>query len=101
MIKAVPPWQAPIVTVTRITDPEELAELNEIRRKGDINSEAFERFAPEIYRNMRDKFVCVAGGQLFSGDTADEVLAASHAAFPDDNATVFRYVPKQKLVRIY
>ena len=100
MIKAVPPWQAPVVTVTRVTDPEELAELNEIRRKSDINTAAFERFAPDIYRNLRDKFVCVAGGQLFSGDTVQEVLTASETAFPDDNATVFRYVPKHKMARI-
>ena len=100
MIKAVPGSQAPIVTMTRITDPEQLAELNEIRRKSEINIAAFERFAPDIYRNMRDKFVCVAGGQLFSGDTVQEVLAASEAAFPDDNATVFRYIPKHKMARI-
>jgi hypothetical protein len=101
VIKAAPtPWQAPIVVVNEVTDPDELAKMAILWKKIDINSEAFERFAPDIYKNHRDKFVCVAGGQLFIADTSKEVLGAAKAAFPNDNGRIIRYIPKEKLARI-
>ena len=101
MIRATAPWPVPTVTIYKLPDPQEIAEMAELKRKGDINHAAFEKLIPEIDKNCRDKFDCVAGGQLFVADSSEEVLAMSTAAFPDDNAFVFHYIPKYKLPRIY
>jgi hypothetical protein len=45
--------------------------------------------------------MCIAGEELFIGDTAQEAVAAAMAAHPDDNGRFFRYIPKKNLPSIY
>jgi hypothetical protein len=66
----------------------------------DKNWDWLEANASEVYRH-RGKNICVAGQQLFVGDSAEQVIAQARAAHPEDDAPFFQYVPKERLPRIY
>jgi hypothetical protein len=101
MIKArATPWQASMVISYLETDPAERAAAERLNDQIAGNAARFEELADHIYRNLRDKFVCVSGGQLYSADTPEEVLAAATTAFPDDRGRIIRYVPRDKLARV-
>lgn len=59
-----------------------------------------EAHASEVYRH-RGKFICIAGQQLFVGDTVQEVLAQARAAHPEDDGRFTQYIPKETGPRIY
>ena len=54
----------------------------------------------EVFKRYRGKYVAASGGELFVADTADEVRRLAKEKYPDDLAHV-RYIPKEKLSRIY
>src|SRR5205807_2361080 len=93
--------RSPIV-MEEVTDPEELARAFEQDERFDRNSAWFQKHAAEIYTHYRGKCVCVAGEELFAADTPEEVLSQSRAAHPEENGSILlRYIPREKVARIY
>lgn len=93
--------QQPSIIMEEVTDPEELARSQAWRARADRNAAWLQAHAAEIYPHYRGKFVCIAGEELFVGDTASEVLALARAAHPKDDAFFLRYIPRDKVARIY
>src|SRR5262245_24035786 len=84
-----------------MTDPVELAKAGVRRERFDRNWGWFEAHAQEIYRAHRGKIVCIAGQELFVGDTAREAVARAKAAHPDDDGCFTRIIPREVAERIY
>ena len=55
----------------------------------------------DVYSKHRGKVICVAGEELFVGDTATEAIALAKSVHPDDDGFFTRYIPKERLPRIY
>ena len=55
----------------------------------------------EIYSQQREKFIGVAGEELFVADTPEEVFARAKAAHPEDQGALGRYLPKEQVPRIF
>ncbi|HEV8711216.1 MAG TPA: hypothetical protein VGX03_00090 [Candidatus Binatia bacterium] len=49
----------------------------------------------------RGKCICIAGEELFVADTPEEAIAQAAAAHPEDDGRFVRYIPREKLARIY
>jgi hypothetical protein len=80
--------------------PEELAAFRARQARFDRNLAWLEAHAAEAYSH-RGKFLCVAGQQLFVADTVEEAVAQAKAAHPEDDGLFTRYVPKERVLRIY
>ena len=89
------------LVMEEITDPVELAKFRARREKFDGNWAWFEQHAPEIYRQHRGKCICVSGGELFVADTPEDVIALAKTAHPDDEGRFTRYIPVERVARIY
>jgi hypothetical protein len=81
--------------------PEELAAARRQREQFDRNSAWLQAHILEIGDNCRGKCICIAGQQLFVGDTAREAVAQATAAHPEDKGWFTRYIPREKVARIY
>lgn len=92
--------QVPLV-MEEVADPEELAKARVQRERFDRNAAWLQARASEVYRRYRGKCICVAGEELFVADTPEEALALATAAHPDDDGSFLRYIPREKLDRIY
>jgi hypothetical protein len=93
-------WQAPVM-MEEVTDPDELARGQAWRAHADRNAAWLQARAAEIYPRYRGRFVCIAGEELFAADTPREVLALARAAHPEDDGFFLRYIPRDKVARIY
>jgi hypothetical protein len=91
---------SPIV-MEEVTDPEELAKARAQRERFDRNSAWLQAHIVEIYARYRGKCICIAGEELFVADTPEEALALATAAHPEDDGRFLRYIPREKLDRIY
>lgn len=90
------------IAMEEVTDPHEIAESLARRERFDRNSAWLQTHAKEVYTRHRGKCICIAGEELFVADTAEEVLARARAAHPEDDGSVLiRYIPSQKMARIY
>ena len=99
-VETMPDNRLPIV-MAEVTDPAELAQARAQRERFDRNEGWLQQHVPEIYTNYRGRFVCVAGEELFVADTAREAVALAEAAHPEDDGRFVRYIPKEKIARIY
>jgi hypothetical protein len=81
--------------------PEEAAAARRQWEQFGRNSAWLQSHILEIGEKYRGKCICVAGQQLFVGDTAPEAIALAAAAHPDDRGLFTQYIPKQKAARIY
>lgn len=81
--------------------PEEAAALNEQWEQFNRNSAWLQARIVEIGEVHRGKVICIAGQELFVGDTAEEAIAQATAAHPEDRGWFTRYIPKVKAARIY
>ena len=93
--------QIPSVVMEEVTDPEELAKAHAQRARFDRNSAWLQANVTEVYSRYRGKCICVAGEEIFVGDTPEEVLSLATAAHPEDNGRFLRYIPREKVARIY
>ncbi len=84
-----------------VTDPEEIAKAQAQDERFRRNFEWFNTRAAEIYRSCRGKCLCISGQELFVADTPEKVLASAKAAHPEDDGRFTRYIPKERLERIY
>ena len=91
--------RSPLV-MEEVTDPEELARARAQRERADRNAAWLQAHASEVYRH-RGKHICIAGQQLFVGDTVQEAYAQAREAHPEDDGLFVRYIPVEKLPRIY
>jgi hypothetical protein len=90
----------PKITITEEKDPVEIARARASAARFEKNWAWLEANAKEVYSH-RGKVICVAGQELFVGDSAAEVLARARTAHPDDDGLFTRYIPESKAPRIY
>lgn len=91
----------PPIVMEEVTDPVVLAQARAQDKRFARNWEWFNTHAAEIYANHRGKCVCVAGQELFVADSPAEVLKLAKDAHPDDDGRFTRYIPREKVARIY
>ena len=90
-----------MIEVEQVTDSDELARARRQRAQFDRNSAWLQAHITEVYARHRGKCICIAGGELFVADTAREAVELARAAHPDDEGFFTRYIPKEKVARIY
>jgi hypothetical protein len=89
------------IVLEEVTDPVQLAQARVRQERFDRNWAWFEAHAAEIYSQHRGKCLCIAGEELFVADTAEEALALARAAHPEDDGRFTRYIPRERMARIY
>ena len=89
------------IVMSEMTDPIELAKARRRWAQADRNSAWLQAHVPEIYSQHRGKCICVAGEELFVADTPEEAFGRAKAAHPDDEGALSRYIPREKLERVY
>jgi hypothetical protein len=89
------------ITVSEVTDPTELAAARAQRAQFDRNSFWLQQHITDVYSRFRGKFICIAGQEIFSGNSVKEAIAAANSAHPEDRGWFTRYVPSEKASRIY
>jgi hypothetical protein len=89
------------VTMEEVTDPARIAQARAQRQRFDRNWAWFEARAADIYQQHRGRFLAVAGQELFVGDTVQGVLAQARAVHPEDDGLFTRYIPRERMLRIY
>jgi hypothetical protein len=89
------------IVIKEVTDPEELVKARQQRERFDRNATWLQGHISEIYSQYRGKFICVAGEKLFVADSVKEAIHLANKAYPHDNGWFTRYIPKEKVVRIY
>ena len=82
------------------TDPDENAKARELQRQFEANVAWLETHAAEVYAH-RGQHICIAGRELFVADSLDGVLAQAAAAHPEDLGSYVRYIPREKVPRVY
>src|SRR4051794_21423115 len=90
----------PQITMSEDTDPVEIARARAAAEKFDRNYAWLEAHADEVFSH-RGKVICIAGQELFVGDTVEAVLAQATAAHPEDDGRFTKYIPKERAMRIY
>jgi hypothetical protein len=93
--------QQPAIIMEEVTDPEELARAQARRQCFDRNAAWLHAHASEVYPRHRGKCICIAGEELFVADTPEGALAMATAAHPEDDGRFLRYIPREKVARIY
>jgi hypothetical protein len=83
-----------------VTDPQENAKARELQQQFVANVAWLEAHAAEVYAH-RGQHICIAGQELFVADSLDDVLAQAAAAHPADQGCYVRYIPREKVPRIY
>jgi hypothetical protein len=96
-----PTQQKPAVVIEEVTDPEELAKARAQDERFERNSAWLQAHIAEVYSRYRGKCICIAGEELFVADTPQEVIDLASAAHPEDNGKLLRYIPKEKVARVY
>jgi hypothetical protein len=89
------------ISVEEVTDAEALAKARLRREQFERNMDWFRPNAAAIYAANRGKHICIAGGELFRADSAQEALAQARAAHPEDEGRFTLYVPHEALERVY
>lgn len=95
------PDQRKIIEMEEVTDPEELRKARRQRERFDRNAAWLQAHIADIYVQHRGKYICIAGEELFVADTVKEAIALATAAHPDDDGWFTRFIPKEKVARVY
>ena len=90
-----------VVEFGKPESPEEAAASQQQSEQFDRNSAWLQAHILEIGETCRGKVICIAGQELFVGDTTREAVAKATAAHPEDTGWFTRYIYKEKAVRIY
>lgn len=93
--------QRPAVVMEEVTDPEELAKARGQDERFEQNSTWLQAHITEVYSLHRGKCICIAGEELFAAETPQEVIALANVAHPEDTGKLLRYVPREKVARVY
>ena len=89
------------IVVEEVIDPDENAVGWVRRERFDRNSAWLQAHAREVYLRYRGKCVVIAGEELFAADTPEEAWALADAAHPEDDGSFIRFIPREKMARIY
>lgn len=89
------------LVMREVSDPGELARARALRERADRNAAWLQAHAASVYSQHRGRHVCIAGEELFAGDTAEDTLALSRAAHPEDDGRILRYIPRERVARVY
>ena len=81
--------------------PEEAAASREQCQQFDRNRKWLQEHILEIGKMHRGKTICVAGEELFVGDTAGEAITQAKNAHPEDRGYFTRFIRKERYARIY
>jgi len=92
--------QVPVV-MEEMTDPIDVARARVQDERFRRNSAWLQAHIPEVYSRHRGKCICVSGEELFVADTPEAVLALAKIAHPDDDGRLLRYIPREKMARVY
>jgi hypothetical protein len=87
--------------VEDVTDPDENAVAQVRRERFDRNSAWLQAHSREVYSRYRGKCVVIAGEELFAADTPEDAWALADAAHPEDDGSFIRFIPREKMARIY
>src|SRR5580704_15180134 len=90
----------PLIMV-EVTDTDEIAKIKAQRERFRKNADWLQAHVPQVYAQHRGKCICVVGQELFVADTGPEVVALARKAHPEDDGLLFRYIPREKMERIY
>ena len=93
--------QSIAIEMEDVFDASELAKAQRQREQFDQNSAWLQSHISEIYAKHRDRYICIAGKELFVGDTVQDVITQARTAHPDDEGWFTRYIPKEKMPRVY
>lgn len=93
--------QSPLIEVTEITDPVELARSRKVMAQFERNSDWLQAHIPEVYSQHRGKSICVAAQELFVADSAKEAIAQAQLVHPGEEGVLTRYIPKENIDRVY
>jgi hypothetical protein len=80
---------------------EELARFHNQMAQFRKNLDWYEAHAAEIGEQYAGKFICIAGQEVFSGDTSQEARAKAQTAHPDDGGAFGEYVRATKGPLVY
>ncbi|HKV39376.1 MAG TPA: hypothetical protein VJX67_09195 [Blastocatellia bacterium] len=89
------------IVMEEVTDPEENAAAVARRKRFDRNSAWLQAHAKEVYTHYRGKCIVIAGEELFAADTPEDAWTLADAAHPEDDGRFIRYIPREKMARIY
>lgn len=89
------------IVMVEVKDPRELAAASSQRKRFDRNAAWLQAHIEEIYSSHRGRVICVAGEELFVADTTEEAIALARGAHPADDGWFTRYIPKERLPRVY
>jgi hypothetical protein len=88
------------IEMYEVTDPIENAKARKRHEQFKRNWDWLETHSTEVYSH-RGKFICIAGQELYVGDSIKAVLGPAKAAHPEDEGILTRYIPKERGPRIY
>lgn len=91
----------PAVEMEVVSDPQELAQARQQDEQFARNLAWLRCHASEVYSQHRGKCVCISGEQAFVADSAREAVALAKTVFPQDRGRFVRYIPREKVLRIY
>jgi hypothetical protein len=89
------------VVMELVTDSAELARSNAQWARFDRNAAWLQARAADVYPRCRGRCICIAGEELFVADSAREAVALAKAVHPEDDGLFVRYIPREKVDRIY
>jgi len=93
--------QRTAIEMEDVTDAEELTKARQQRERFDRNAAWLQAHIADVYAQHRGKYICIAGEELFVADTVKEVIALATTAHPDDDGWFTRFIPKEKVARVY
>src|ERR1051326_1399951 len=91
--------QNPII-LEEETDPQVIAQAKLRHERFKRNLAWLDAHASEVYQH-RGKIICIAGQELFVGDSVEEVVSRAKSVHPDDDGRFTRIIPKERGARIY
>jgi hypothetical protein len=86
--------------VTSTKDPRELTKARAQHEQFKRNCDWLDSHAHNVYSH-RGKHISIAGQDLFVAESAREALALAAKAHPEDLGRYLRYIPKDRVPRIY
>lgn len=89
------------IVMEEVDDPAEVSKARIRREMFDRNFNWLADHASEVYERYRGKHICVAGEEVFAGDTPEEAIALASAAHPEDQGSFVQDIPREKMARVY
>jgi hypothetical protein len=87
--------------IVEVRDATALAQARAQRSRFDRNAAWLQAHAAQVYGQNRGRCICIAGEELFVADTPEEAVRIATARHPDDDGWFVRYIPREKVARVY